>query len=625
MLNIRQHAIPKPDYLSDPARLEALHRLNIIDSGNEEVFEAITRFAASVFDVELATIHLVDDERQWVKASSNGLCAPDTPVGKTFCELAVAQRDLMLVPDLLKDPRFHTSEFVTGPSKLRFYAGMPLMTEDGFAVGTLCLLDTRANVFESFSDRYLRLYHQLTNIVICTMELRQNHLKAQRQFLQAAEEDGVTGLLNSRGVLASLHEQLSRDDVTEKLAGMLEIRLTGLERIRRAYGTGVSNQLLQQIVERMQNIAQPSDMLARISDSSFLVARVSSALTEETAREAIMRWADEHAQKLLGLFETPFVGEEEPFYLLAHLGMAFSTSSEPTSYAVLERAGEAAFRAEKESPGASSMCWSDPGMKEEYRRGVTVEGRLRRAVEEKQLTLVFQPIVDLNADNKIVGAEALVRWPQLAGPPIGPDFFVPLAEELGLIGRMGLWVFEKACETLRLWHETSGQELWMSVNISPKQLHDPSLASQLETITLKAGIKPSQVKLEITESALVERFDKVTQLLRKLITSGFKLALDDFGTGHSSLSRLVHLPFNVLKVDRAFVSDSPDGPGAAVVASLAGLAESLKLETIGEGVETEAQESFLRQHGYRFAQGYRYAKPLTAEDFLDELAKQGNV
>lgn len=620
------HPLPKQefDYLSDPARLEALYRLNIIDTGTEGVLDTITRLTASLFEVELATIHLIDDHRQWVKASSNGICAPDTPVGKTFCEQTVAKKELVLVPDLQKDPLYNTSHFVTGPLKLRFYAGMPLISRDGHAVGTLCLLDTRANIFESFSDHYISLYRYLADIVIRTMELRENHANAQRRFLQVSEEDGVTGLVNSRGVLAHLNEQFSHDDRLQSVAGMVQVRLPGLERIRRAYGTPFSNQLLQQVVERIQKASQRTDLLARTDDVSFLLTRISSASTRKQAKNLITQWAAEQGQKLLEAFESPFVSGGESFYLFAQLGLAHSLGSDPSGYSVLERADDAAVKSQKDSPNASSMCWGNSELKEEYKHAVAIESRLREAIEQEQLAVVFQPIVDLNAGNKIIGAEALVRWPSSGQTPIGPDVFVPLAEELGLIGKMGSWVFNRACQTLRHWRDVSGEDLWMSVNVSPKQLQDPSLASQLETITLNAGLRPSQIKLEITESGLIEQFEQVTQHLNKLVECGFKLALDDFGTGHSSLSRLIHIPFSVLKVDRAFVSDSPDGPGSSVVAGLSSLADSLNLETVGEGVETEIEENFLRQHGYRFAQGYRYAKPMTANDFLDELDKQNN-
>lgn len=615
----------QPDfaYLNNPARLEALYRLNIIDTRSEEVFDTITRLTATLFGVQVATIHLVDDHRQWVKASSNGTRAPDTPIGQTFCERTVAERSMVVIPDLQQDPVFRSSHFVTGPSSLRFYAGMPLVTRDNQVIGTLCLLDSRANLYESFSERDISLYHYLTDIVIRTMELRESHMSAQQRFLQASEEDGVTGLINSRGLLAHLSQQLTQNDGPEGVAGMIEIRLQDLERIRYAYGAVFANQLLQQVARRIQNALQPEDLLARNTDISFLATRVSVASTEQHARHLIITWAEEQARALLDALKEPFTHQGERLYLVAHLGLAYSTDSDTSGYAVLERADYAAIQARKES-NVSAMCWSDPDQRKEYKRAVAIESRLRNTIEKQQLAVVFQPIVDLQGDNRIVGAEALVRWPQSGEPVIGPDIFVPLAEELGLIGQMGAWVFENACQTLKYWNDVCGQNLWMSLNVSPRQLQDPDLVSQLETLTSKAGLMPAQIKLEITESGLIEHYDQVAQLLESLSNVGFQLALDDFGTGHSSLSRLIHLPFNILKVDRAFVSDSPDGAGAAVVASLSGLARSLNLETVGEGVETDDQERFLRQLDYRYAQGYRYAKPLTAADFLEELIKQAH-
>ncbi len=606
------------DYLDDPDRLEALSNLNILDSSAEETFDSITRCAKEIFDVELATIHLVDSERQWVKASSNAIRADDTPVGETFCEYTVRTKDeLVLVPDLKEDPRFQNSEFVTGPSALRFYAGMPLITSEGHTVGTLCLLDTRARVIKTFDDRKRRVFRELASMAVKTMELRSTQVQLHKSFLQNIQEDGLTGFMSRRGLLAQLHRHAYDNAREDSVYAMIEIRLKSLGRIFRAYGSSVSNEILLQMAERLKFAVSADDILARVESHSLLIARRFHSIDSELSRCVINEWGEGHTETILGLLEEPFLVDNESFYVVANIGVAFSTEAGESSYSVLEKVEGALFEAERTKTATSVVQWSNRELDRHHYDGLTIERRLRKAVEDENLAVLFQPIVDLRNNNVIVGAEALVRWPQESGPSIGPDVFIPLAEELGLIDRLGLWVFAEACRTLRHWRDVSGKDLWMAVNFAPKQLQDSGLADRLTKITSQAKVAPENIKIEITESGLIDNFEAVKALLDTLIEAGFKLALDDFGTGHSSLSRLIHLPFSVLKVDRAFVSDSPEGSGASVVSSLSTLAKSLGLEKVGEGVETERQEHFLRAEGYEFGQGYLYSKPVTAEAFLE--------
>ena len=217
----------------------------------------------------------------------------------------------------------------------------------------------------------------------------------------------------------------------------------------------------------------------------------------------------------------------------------------------------------------------------------------------------------------MAGAEALLRWPLPDGQaPIGPDKFIPLAEQLGLMDELGGQGFEDACLQLRRWQELPGNAaFWVSVNVAPTQLRNPSLADRFIAITQATGVAPACIKLEITENALDVDLSEINTVIDELVAAGFSLALDDFGTGYSSLGRLINMPFTLFKVDKAFVWQIPDGRGAGVVASLSHLSHQLKFDALGEGVETAAQEAYLRDLNYRYAQGYYYAKPMSAADF----------
>lgn len=603
-----------PDYLADRARLDALRRLGILDSEPEGAFDAITRLGASLFDVPIVTIHLLDNERQWVKASTDPAHAESSPARETVCQYTIAQSSVFVVPDLSNDRRFRDAQYVTGERGFRFYAGAPLRTRDGQNVGTLCLLDRKPRPMLDESE--IRMLEDLAAVVIEAMELRAAHQRTQHNLLRAVEEDALTGLMSRRGVL--LHLQRLSADHGEKPAAiaMVQLRIARIEQIRAGYGSALSNQLLKDVAERLRGLSDTGDVLARLDGTAFLFARTVPGAGKGPASPGLDRWAQERAQAALASLHAPFTVDDEAYHLEGSAGIARFPEDSVDAYQLLDVADNAALKAEETRGDSLRLVWGDSETGQFHRRRLTLEQRLRRALAKREFELAYQPIVDLQNGNRIVGAEALLRWPQPSGPPIGPDLFIPLAEEIDLIQPLGLWAFEEACETLRSWQQQGRDDLWMSVNLSPRQLTCAGLANQLSGAAERARVDPSRIKLEITESALIEHFDEVAGVLDALTDAGFPLALDDFGTGHSSLSRLIHLPFSVLKVDRVFVADTPNGPGAAVVASLSQLARTLRLEALGEGIETAEHEQYLRSRGYQLGQGFRFARPASAEDLL---------
>lgn len=597
-----------------PERLNALHQLGILDSEPEEAFESIVRLARTLFRVEYAGIHVLDERRQWVKAPAEGGIGSNMPVGEAICRHTIERQAPLVVLDLSDDERFRDNRFVAGAPFLRFYAGFPLPTDDGHVVGTLCLMDPAARV--SFTEHEARVLRQLADVVIHAMELRGAHDQARRNLMRAVEEDALTGLMSRRGLLMQLQRVLGSEPDPVPQLGMVKIHLGRLDLVRRGYGTAVSNRLLQDAAERIRASCTAGELLARLDGRSFLIARMFSGTSRHEQDVSVDAWAGSRASGVLVCLDEAFRLDGNAFHLVPSAGIARSPTDGVDAYALLDVVDEAVLHAEESGGVDGRIRWNDADARSVQRRRLSLEQRLREAVAGQEFTLAYQPIVDLQNGAHTLGAEALLRWPQEDGTRIGPDLFVPLAEELRLIQPLGFWVFETACRALRAWQDETGRDLWVSVNLSPLQLHEPDLPRRLVDMAAQAGVAPTQVKLEITESALIEGFDMVAALLNELAEAGFPLALDDFGTGHSSLSRLIHLPFSLLKVDRAFVWDSPRGPGAAVVASLSGLAQSLALDALGEGIETEGHETFLRSQAYRLGQGFRYARPLAPEAFL---------
>jgi len=426
-----------------------------------------------------------------------------------------------------------------------------------------------------------------------------------------ADRDLVTGVLNRRGMLWQLHRLIDEAVSTDSVVGLIKLQFKRLDRIDQAYGVKATHQLLGDIVGHIGNQLETGEFLARSYEHTFaiLIPAVTESV-DDADRHLLAR-----ARALVAAFMAEGFhvgGGVVEMEVGAGIARAPADSCDPSELAVY--AEEAARRSVHTN--AERVCWADQGAMAAQRQQLVLENALRCAIRDGDLTVVYQPIVALGS-NSVVGAEALARWPQPAGDAaIGPAEFIPLAEELGLMDRLGTQIFEQACHQLRHWQQRPGnEEFWVSVNIAPAQLVNPNLANELVAITRKANVSPADVKLEITESALEQGFDEVSGVIEALTTAGFPLALDDFGTGHSSLRRLINMPFSVLKVDRSFVWQTPDGRGAGVVSSLSQLSRHLQLDALGEGVEKAAHEAFLRECGYTYAQGYYYGKPVAADDF----------
>jgi len=426
-----------------------------------------------------------------------------------------------------------------------------------------------------------------------------------------ANHDPISGALNHRGMLLRLQRLIDETAAVHSVTGLVSLQFRRLDRVDQAFGVEAINELLSDIGKRIGNRLEASESLARSHVHTFAVIIPTDFDSAGDSDRHLMARA---RAVVAAVTEKAFkvAGESLQIEVSAGIARAPADSS---------HARELALLAEELSDGAAntdseSIRWADHGIKETQRREITLEGKLQRAVSERALGLVYQPVMDLSND-KVVGAEVLLRWPQPDGQaPIGPERFIPLAEELGLMDELGTQVFEDACLQLRRWQEIPGNtKFWVSVNVAPSQLRDPGLTDRFVAITQTMDVSPTCVKLEITEGALEQNLDEVVHVIDELAAAGFPLALDDFGTGYSSLGRLINMPFNLIKVDKAFVWQTPDGRGAGVVASLSQLSRYLKIDALGEGVETAAQEAFLRDHRYRYAQGYYYARPMTAADY----------
>ncbi|MDZ7839600.1 MAG: EAL domain-containing protein [Gammaproteobacteria bacterium] len=471
---------------------------------------------------------------------------------------------------------------------------------------------TRMTLKEGGIDYFLSVQHNVTERHP-TQEKLSRHTRRLNAILNTAgsNHDPITGALNHRGMLLRLQRLIDEAKATQSVTGFVALQFRRLNRVDQAFGFEAINQLMSDIGEHLESRLEAGESLARTHEHTLAVLIPVDA---DAAGDPDLHLMARAGEFVAAVHEGDFEIEGNALRVDVSAGISRAPTNSNDAHELAVLSDEAAQRAPISD--AVPIRWANHTIKEAKRREITFEGDLQHAVTEREMVLFYQPILDLTC-NEVVGAEALLRWPQPEGqPPIGPDQFIPLAEELGLMGRLGTQVFEDACHQLARWQELPGSAaFWVSVNVAPVQLRDPDLTDRFIAITQATGVSPSCVHLEITESALEQDLDEISPVLNKLAAAGFPLALDDFGTGYSSLGRMLDMPFNIIKVDKSFVRQTPDGRGAGVVASLSHLSSYLDIHALGEGVETAAHEAFLRECNYRYAQGFRYAKPMAAAEF----------
>jgi predicted signal transduction protein with EAL and GGDEF domain len=328
------------------------------------------------------------------------------------------------------------------------------------------------------------------------------------------------------------------------------------------------------------------------------------------------------AQKVLKSIAQPFFVEGHELHVTASVGIAIYPEDGKDAETLMSNADGAMYRA-KDLGRNNYQLWTS-GMNSRALERMALEGRLRRALERDEFVLHYQPIVELRT-GAIVGMEALLRWQHPERGLVGPDTFIPVAEDSRLIIPIGEWVLGEACRQLRRWHDAGFTGLRVAVNLSGRQFQQQELAKTVERSYLEAGITPESLDLEITESVAMQSVDWTASVLRSLQRMGVRLSIDDFGTGQSSLSYLKHFPLTTLKIDRAFVKDIRVNPdGEAIVKAVIALAHILKLRVVAEGVETDQQIAFLREAACEEIQGYFYSRPLPA-DKLRGILEAGRV
>jgi diguanylate cyclase (GGDEF)-like protein len=395
---------------------------------------------------------------------------------------------------------------------------------------------------------------------------------------------------------------------------VLFLDLDRFKMLNDSLGHSAGDRLLIAAATRITGAVRSRDVVGRLGGDEFAV------LCEDLVDDAqAVRIAERIVNELAAPLEIGAL-EVSPS---ASIGIAHSGGAACTAEELIGHADLAMYRAKRSD---ASYVVFDQVMRAEELRTLELEVALRRAVKHDELRLVYQPIVSLE-DGETVGVEALLRWQHPTRGLLPPSEFICVAERTGAIVAMGEWVLRTACLEAARWPENSrGEKPYVSVNLSPRQFSRPNLVGTVASVLHDAGLPPQRLALEVTESLLLEDFDRPAETLRGLERLGVTIVLDDFGTGYSSLSYLNRFPISQLKLDRSFVARLGEGgPEEAVTTAIAGMAKALSMTLVAEGVESEAHVRALRLLGLRLAQGYHFARPQPIETLVAELEAQART
>ncbi|SEN82105.1 PAS domain S-box-containing protein/diguanylate cyclase (GGDEF) domain-containing protein [Duganella sp. CF517] len=420
---------------------------------------------------------------------------------------------------------------------------------------------------------------------------------------RAANFDSVTGLLNRHGLSGRLAAALAQARAEGSGCAVLFVDIDKFKRVNDSFGHGAGDQLLIQMAQLLRGMARDGDLLARFGGDEFIVVLQDLPLADVAAA------ATARGQQILRALNNGFQLSPQLITVSASIGVACYPGDGGDADA-LTRNADIAMHDVKKS-GRGELRFFDPAMSAYARDALVIDGALRGAIQAGELSLVYQPIVDA-ASGGMDKAEALLRWHSASLGAIGPDRFIPVAEDSGLIIELGAWVLDEACRQLAGWRDSLPQ-LVVSINVSARQLLDPAFIGLVERALSANGLAPGRLELELTERVLISDGAQVRDALGRLRALGVSLSLDDFGTGYSSLSYLTQFQINTLKIDRAFVTDMVDSPRSnALVATIIAMGKSLGLQLVAEGVETAGQARALEAMGCHYLQGYHISRPVGA-------------
>jgi len=573
-------------FAAEASRLDALKSLDLLDTPPAESFDRITRMASQIFGLPIAAVSLTDSDRQWFK-SRVGVEHWSVTREKAPCAQVAESCDLVVIEDFLTDPHYHDSALAK--DGIRFYAGAPLVTRDGYGLGAMCVLGTSPRQAQPSELMALR---DLAAMVMSQIEL-------QHAF---GRIDPISELPNRTQFIDDLSD-LARDHAQgqQRIAVVVDlIAVDQMNHVVRVRGQAAIDAMVMAAARNFRLLIGPqrkayhvgATQLAVLAPDGLDEIAYSDFLTDRTERLRKLGGPDAIGTTVIGV--APFtLGDLPPTDVLRIAqGAAQDARIKGKLFQIhsntLDNASQRSFALLRDFEAALQTS--------------------------SDFRLVYQPRIDL-VSGCCVGAEALMRWTHPTLGPISPGEFIPLIERMALATPTTAWVLETAVSQIARWRE-AGMELIVSVNISSANLHEPDFAFHVRQVLARHGVLPEFLELEITETAVMNDAEHALGQLRELADAGIRLAIDDFGTGYSSLSYLQRLPVQVVKIDRSFMSDlDTDLRQLSLVTMMISMAKHLGHRVVAEGVETQGVLDQLRSTECDEVQGYFFARPLPPDEF----------
>ena len=450
-------------------------------------------------------------------------------------------------------------------------------------------------------------------------------MEAERRIRNLAYFDSLTGLPNRELFREQIEQALERCRRSDKQLALLFLDIDRFKQVNDSLGHSSGDLLLQQVADRLRTVVRGSDSISlRLEDDAGTVDQSKSVSRLGGDEFTILIQDLDHSQdaarvarRVLHSLSGVYSVSEQEIFVGSSIGIAVWPEDGENSEVLLQSADTAMYHAKKR--GGNTYQFFNSSMNVVSARRLRVETRLRRALERDEFQLVYQPIRDART-GRLSAAEALLRWVDSDGEPIGPDEFIPIAEETGLIVEIGAWVLRTACLQARDWKAAGYTPFRMSVNVAVGQLSDLGIVEGVDQVLFESNLSPEELELEITESSILDDNPNIVAAIGRLTEMGIGFALDDFGTGYSSLSALQRFPIERLKIDRSFVSGvDKNANDQALTSAIVALAKRLDLQVVAEGVETEEQARFLVELGCDELQGYLFSRPLPPEEFASFL------
>jgi diguanylate cyclase (GGDEF)-like protein/PAS domain S-box-containing protein len=572
--------------------------VEVIESQSEGLCGAVVLLAEDGFHMRVGAAPGLPDS--FLRAIEGRLIGPDA----ACCGAAMFRRERVVTADIERDALWDECRALALEHGVRACCSTPILSQQGTVHGTFDMIYRTAR--EPLA-RELRLADIAARIAGIAIERKQ----AEERISYMAHHDALTGLPNRVLLQDRLRQSIAQAQRLGKAVAAMFIDLDYFKHINDSLGHQVGDHLLQMVSARLLCCLRQGDSLARLGGDEFLL--ILPAVDDDHAAAAV-------AQKIMEELKSAFHVDGHELHIGASIGISLYPTDGSDAEALMRAADTAMYHAK--AKGRGNYQFFMQSLNTAAQRRLAIANQLRQAIARGELSLHFQPQIDIER-SRIFSAEALLRWRQGEHGFIAPSEFIPIAEETGLILPIGEWVLREACAQLRRWHDAGHEGLSIAVNLSARQLMQPGFADTVATILRQAGVDASSLDLEITESILMHPTEENLAPLMQLSRMGVQLWVDDFGTGYSSLSYLKRFPIHALKIDQSFVRGvCHEQNDAAITNAIIAMARSLNLKVIAEGVETEEQAAFLRRHHCVLAQGYYYSKPVPAEAFEELLRVQ---